>query len=176
MNQSGFVLPSGLALYAIGALAVVAVLAGTYRYGRTDGAKLERTEWQTREKKADDAAAEKLAKLTTDKELKEREHASALVTISTQYQGELKNVLTKKDRLIADLRAGTVKLRDPGTSYSLSPNPVSATGAGAGRCDGDAQTGFSDELVEFLAGEASHADEIVLQLTACQANLSADRK
>lgn len=158
-----------------GAIALALVAGSGYLYGRNDGKKIERVEWQAREKKADDAAAVELKKVTDDATKKERASAAAVAVISGQFQQELKHERTKKDRIISDLRAGTVRLRDPGTRHPLSSNPVPTTGTGPGRCDAGPGTDFSREASEFLVSEASRADEITRQLTACQKIVRKDR-
>lgn len=162
--------------WLIGALAVALVGGSAYLYGRSDGKDIERVAWQAQKIKADADHADKLAEVTAAANTKTAAHAVSLVSISTEYQQELKNERTKKDRLIADLRAGAIRLRDPGTRYSLGANALPTIGTSPSRCDGDAGTEISGSTAEFLISEASHSDEITRQLTACQGIVRADRR
>lgn len=163
-----------------GALILALVGGSGYLYGREDGKKIERTDWQKKEN-ADLAAAVK----ERDKLRKEAEdHADALAAISGHYQGELKNERIKKDRVISELRAGTVRLRDPNGKCAGIGIALPETDTGAGGRDGSSGTELpgssvgvlSSNASEFLIGEASRADEIARQLTACQGVVRADRR
>ena len=168
-------------LYILMACAVVG--GSGYLYGRNDGAKLERVEWQTKEKLADDAAAAKLKTLTDDAIKKERANADALAAVSGKFQQELKNEQAKKDRVISALRAGTIRLFDPNGKCAGIGIAVPETGPSASRRDGSAGTEFpgssvgvlSSRASEFLIEEASRADKIARQLSTCQAVIVNDR-
>lgn len=166
-------------------LIACAVVGGSgYLYGRTDGAKLERVEWQAKENDALKKATARLAELTAEATKKEREHADALAAVSGHYQGELKNERAKKDRVIAGLRAGTVRLFDPNGKCSgigialpeTGPGPSGRDAAGGGNLPGSSVAILSSNASEFLIGEASRADEVAKQLTACQGIVRADRR
>ena len=146
-----------------------------YLDGRHDGSKITAAKYEAAQIVSDRAAADALAKATQS--AKDIEHASqeAQVAASETYQKGLTHVTQTKDRVIAQLRAGTLRLRDPGSKYTLDTNPMSPIGASTGRCNVGEKTGFSDELNQFLVGEASRADSFVAQLTACQAIIKSDR-
>lgn len=105
----------------------------------------------------------------------EAEHAARLHSFSQTYQERLQNVRDQKDKFIADVRAGVISLRIPPTSSRAN---ISATGevvVSASGCDAAARAELPSEVVEFLWSEASRADEVVEQLTACQAIVNEDR-
>ena len=161
--------------WLIGAIALALIGGTAYVTGRSDGRKVERTEWQAKENKAIIDVQTELAKVQLEKDTIERNAQKALVAASETYQKGLKNEQVRKDKVIADLRAGVIRLRDPGTSYTLSKDTLPGVGATAGRCDGETGGKLSDELTTYLVTEANRADNIANQLTACQAVITADR-
>lgn len=156
-------------LWLVAILVLGAVGGGAYYSGRTDGKKIERAEWQARELKAQQEAADALLAAQNNVERERKQHALAIASISTKYEERLQHVSKTKDRVIADLRSGGIRLRDPGSRYSIGINPVPGKTNPPGECDGKTERGLSIELAEFLAGEATRADTIVEQLTSCQA-------
>ena len=161
--------------WLIGAI-VLAFIGGTaYVTGRSDGRKVERTEWQAKENKALVDIQTELAKVQSEKDTVERNSRNAMVAASETYQKGLKNEQARKDKVIADLRSGALRLRDPGTRYSLSKDTLPGVGTTTGGCDGAKGGELSDALTEHLITEAGRADEIVRQLTAAQAVINADR-
>lgn len=159
-----------------GLLAFVLVGGSGYLYGRTDGRKIERVEWQAIDNAKLKAATDKLAELTAAAIKKERSSADALADVSRQFQEDLKNERNKKERVIADLRAGAVRLRDPNGRCSGIGIAFPEAGSAPGGRDGGAGTELSERTAEYLISEASRADEIVRQLTACQKIVIKDRE
>lgn len=162
--------------WMIGALVLAFVGGSGYLYGRADGKKIERAQWQAKELKASQDAQDALATAQAAVTAAERKSAQDLADVSTHYQKELNHVSATKDATIAALRTGAVRLRDPGTKYTLGSNAVPDFGASAGRSDGKAEGELSKELAEYLVTEASRADAIAIQLTSCQAVIIKDRE
>lgn len=164
--------------------ASIAALGGTYFYGVGVGKDKVEAVWQAREAKinADTAVAIQAANAKTL--AAERAGAKALASVSAGYQAKLKGVQIEKDRIIANLRAGTIRLRDPNAAAPVCRDPVPATGASASGHPSSPETELPVEPVgvlpgrtsEFLVSEASRADKVVEQLTACQAVVAGDRK
>jgi prophage endopeptidase len=155
-------------------LAVLAAAVGLYAYGRHDGAKITEATWQAREAAEQAKAAQRISDLNREARAQERRHAEALAAISAGYQAKLQRNEDDKNRVIADLRARAVRLSIP----ARCPAPRGGAGdaaASAGGRDGAARAELSDEAAQFLVGEASRADAIVHQLTACQAVVRRDR-
>lgn len=112
-------------------------------------------------------------KVRADTELMEAEQREAIAfAVETQRQGDL-YALQNRDRVIAGLRSGTVRLREHFTCPAVAGVPQ--TPAGAGASDGTEAGGLSREDAEFLVREAGRADDVVRQLTACQAILKSER-
>lgn len=103
--------------------------------------------------------------------------ADRLSTVSTKYEQEVaKNAKTKAD-LDAARKRGAVVLRDPGrTGGEACGGGTPETAPGTGQRDGPPGARLSESLADFLVAEASRADAIVLQLTACQDVLDNERK
>lgn len=166
----------------LGLAATAALLTLLYFYGNhqfSQGEEAEKSRWLARENIQLRAANEEISQLNTQAREQERQHAEAMAHISTQFQEQLHHVKSAKDSVIADLRAGAVRLRIPVTSASASAAcggiPAEAFASAAGR-DGETRAELSAEAAEFLVGLASEADEVTQQLSACQALLQADRE
>lgn len=172
-------IPSWLELlFFILPLAIVCGLI--YGYGKAEfkrGEVAERARWQVRENEELAAANSTIIMLNRQARDRERQHAEDMALASAHYQEDLRRVELKKDRVIADLRAGTQRLRipiaaSPAACGGISPEAFAA----ASRRDGEARAELSGSAAEFLVGLASEADEVVHQLTACQQILLEDRK
>lgn len=159
---------------ALIALAAVLFLIAAFFAGQHQGKKIERAEWQAKEIKAAQDAADRLAEVQDETRQAEQAHQAAMVAASSTYLKELAHVRTEKDRVIANLRAGAIRLRDPGP-YSFGRDSMPTTCPGAGRCDGGTGADLSDAAAEFLVHLASEADEVTRQLAACQRILTEDR-
>lgn len=174
-RQRGFIF-GGVYVYLAMALAAAALAAGCYLTGRSDGRKLERSAW-TEQQNADlRAANQALDEATKRIRAQEHEAAAKVAAVSTAYQKDLTNANRAKDLALNALRAGTLVLRDPGapSGPAHADRPAEAT-ACAARPDGGAPGRLSDEAAGFLLSEASRADSVVAQLTACQQVIRADR-
>jgi hypothetical protein len=160
-------------------LLIAAVLGIVYAYGQQQfglGEKAERGTWLARENGQLVTANAKLKSLEEQYRTQEHDHAAALASISSQYQKELAHVKADKDRVIASLRDGSMRLRIP-VAATVSANGGIAsevTPATTGR-DGETRAELSVAAAEFLVGLASEADEVAKQLGACQAVINADR-
>lgn len=149
-------------------------LAAVGWWQRSDGRTVERTAWEQRENKQLQAANDRIITLNAKYRNLERQSAVDMARVSADYQKELQNVQAQRDRARADLRAGKLRLRDPGARLAATcgdpaPNPSTAPE----RRDGAAQAELSGEASRFLLDLAAEADAVVVQLTACQAALTA---
>jgi hypothetical protein len=160
-------------------LLVVAMDYAIYAYGQKQfglGEQAERAVCLKRDNADLTSANAKLKSLEEQYRQQEHDHATALASISSQYQKDLTHVKADKDRVIAGLRAGAVRLFVPAAT-ALSPDGGAAsavTPASSGR-DGAARCELSVAASEFLVGLAAEADEVAKQLGACQAVINADR-
>lgn len=162
--------------------ATVGLLALLYFYGQHQfgqGEEAEKARWMARENIQLREANAEINQLNQQARDQERQHAEAVAHISTQLQEQLQHVKSQKDSVIADLRAGALRLRIPVNTAAASPAcsgiPSEAYASASGR-DGETRADLSAEAAEFLIGLASEADEAVRQLTSCQALLQADRE
>ena len=165
----------------LGAVLLVAAVSGAiYAYGQQQfglGEKAERTAWLTRENTTLTKANARIKELEDQARAREREHAQDMAAASAKYQEDLKHEKAAKDRVIADLRSGALRLRIPVTCPNAAGGSgTAAPGSGTVGRDGETRAELSVEASEFLVGLASEADEVVHQLTACQVVVSADRK
>lgn len=161
-------------------------LAGVGWWQNTAGHTAERTAWLDREGQELRAANAKIVELTDDVRRAEHGHAQAVAEISANYQKELNDVKTQRDRDVAAARAGALVLRfDPAGLYSASGlRPPS--GAGSGGCDGAAVAGLREtsgsdlrlppDITADLYGLVHDANAIVRQLTVAQQVIEEDRR
>ena len=101
-------------------------------------------------------------------------HATRLSLVAQTYEKEKQDEVSKRDRVITDLRAERIRLRDPG-SKSTTGRTESGITSTTGKCDGEARPFLSIEASEFLVRLTGEADEVVHQLTGCQAVVMSDR-
>lgn len=158
--------------WLIGAFVLALVGGSGYLYGRTDGRKLERVEWQAKEIQATQEVIDQRDKAIKDKADTEHAHQAAMLAASKTYQEGLKHERDAKDRALAAVRSGSIRLRDPGTKYTLGPARPPGNDPAARRCDAAKGADLSDSAAEFLISLASEADEATRQLTACQKQLA----
>lgn len=104
---------------------------------------------------------------------REREHELGKVheTIATTLERSKTDALRKKDAVIADLRAGSLRLRFPSDVPGTSAPPATP-----GKCDAGEIGKLLGPFLEATATLHAEADLVAEQLSACQAILRADRK
>lgn len=168
MKQWGFV---------FGAVAVIAALFLADHGGYERGEANTNAVWQARETSEVTELNVALADLYQRARDTEQKHAADIAAISSKYQQELRNARNQSAVDRDSVRAGTLRLRDH-----------AATGEGACRDSaGKADTGASGSVTaegsylsgaaaEFLLRLANEADEVVIQLTECQAVVMRDRQ
>jgi prophage endopeptidase len=153
-----------------------ASLFGVGRWQNDAGHIAERGVWQARANAELASANAKILQLSAEVRATEQRHASELDQVAAEYEKEKAHVAAQTDFVIAGLRAGGLRLRDPYTpAIPAGGDPAGqatpATSGGNGGTGGE----LSEQTSEFLIGEASRADEIVKQLQACQAVVRSDR-
>jgi hypothetical protein len=106
----------------------------------------------------------------------EQQRSAAMAALDEQHHKEYQDEIISKDRTIADLRAGTVRVRNQFTCPAAAAERATGkAGTGTGLGDGAGTGGLQTAHVEFLLREAGRADEAVRQLQACQAIVRQDR-
>ena len=162
---------------------VLIILVITALFGRGQfehGRRTERAEWLARDNVALKQANTRIQQLEEQGRVKERQHAQDMAVAEADYQEGLKHERAAKDRVIADLRSGALRLRvavtEANNTDNNSGNAAATLGTGTAGGDGAARAELSDAAAEFLVGLAGEADEVTRQLSACQAVVVADRK
>lgn len=107
---------------------------------------------------------------------KERKWAEASAKADKDYQKRIADRETQHLADLAAIDARTIILRDPGNSAQACGDSASKTATSTGSGNGNQGSQFSPEATRFLLSEASRADAVVEQLTACQAIIIEDRK
>ncbi len=152
-----------------------ASLFGVGAWQHSAGVNTERLAWTQRDYKALASANLLIKKLQDDADRKDSKHENDLALVSKNYQEKLKNEEANKSKFIADVRNGSIVLRQPMSKVS-SGNTSSKTEPSAGGCDGQAGAELQANVSEFLYSEADRANKVVEQLTACQQIVIKDRE
>jgi len=161
-------------IYLVAAIAGLVALGAAGFQGYRLGADHVRAEYAARDiQSANEAAA--VAQATQEKyRAQEQAHSQAVAAIANDYEGKLTDAQAKTAIALNAIRSGSLRLRDPGAK--ACGDPASGTPAAPSRSDGASDGGLSDQLATFLVSEAARADQVVLQLTACQQVVISDRK
>lgn len=161
-------------LLAVG-LAWLASLVGVGIWQNRAGATGERVAWQAREAKNLQSYNDELRKQELEARGKELATAERQAAIDATYQENLRVSNNERDRALADLAAGRIRLRNLAAALQARERGASEAAPGAGEHHGAEGAGLSDETSRYLVGEAARADAVVEQLTACQALVKSDR-
>ena len=151
-------------LVAAGVLLALAFALGSEWTGRA---------WEARYNKDQAAAAKQLADAKTKALRIEREAAQTINDIETRHHAENQRAQAAYDQLLDDYRAGAVRLRSRFTCPATDGVPATPAGATGGKPAPSG--GLQPADVQLLVRFGKEADEVVRQLTACQAILKADR-
>lgn len=158
------------------ALVLLVALIGAYIKGRNDGGKIVTAEYAKRDLKAATDYAQKEREITEKYRAQESSWQQQFVAASRSYQKGLANAETAKLAALAAVDAGTLRLRDPSGNRETCGDNASKTTAGSSGNNGGSGGELSPKLTQFLIGEATRADEIVSQLSACQQILVLERQ
>lgn len=177
-------------LYLIGLILLVGALtglvvawdnytSGLIEQGHDAGVAETKAAYTQRDNAALQAANLEILRLTADVRTKEEAAAVKVAAIAAQLAKEKIDGQAQRARDVADIRAGLIKLRDPGAdpagALACDPRAGTETAAGAARGDGRAPGGLSGASAEFLLGIADDADVLAHQLAAAQAVIRQDR-
>ena len=136
----------------IGAACVL--IACAFFYGK----RIESQAWEHR-------LAQERAHATEQARRLEQQRAAQFQTTNQQLIQQWEQSNAEKDRIIADLRNGHLRLRKRLTTRDT----VSTDAPTAGQCHATEEGGLSTEDAEFLVRFAAEADRNTEQLAACQA-------
>jgi hypothetical protein len=107
----------------------------------------------------------------------EQEHVQEMADLDAQHHKDMQNEIDSREHTIADLRAGTLRLRKQFTCpAATAAGAASQAGTGTGLGDGASSGGLQTADAEFLLREAGRADQVVVQLQACQDIVRKDRQ
>ena len=166
---------AGLVLLASITWWVTSYLTDVEQRGYARGIAEERAEWEQREAEELTKANAEIVRLQGENSKLELRLATALQVAHQNYVAEVSRVRSEKDRFVADVRAGRVVLRDPGTptgqGAACGPRPDHP--AAVGGSDAPAGAVLSAEAADFLSSLAGEADEVVAQLRLAQDELQA---
>ena len=158
--------------YLIAAVVAAAMLAGSYLQGRKDGANTIRAGYAARDLQAAQAYAAKEKSLQDAYRAKEAEWSKRFVSASRTYQGK---VAENAKALDIALASGRLYDRFAANNQTSGNCPAPTTSPSSGH-NGSAGAYISEASGIFLRRLAAEADEVVIQLTACQQLLIDERK
>ena len=180
--QRGIIFPTW-AIYLAAAAAIGVAL--WYAYSTIDGRGFDRGKAQTesaykdRDNKALQAALAKVAELQAEVQAREQAHEKALDQIRNKQRKEAADAKRQHEADLAAVRAGTLRLRDPGRATSTAQcdrGPEAAAGGTAGGGDGETAGGLSRAAAEFLLQLVHDADRNTRQLTDAQQVIEEQRR
>jgi len=158
---------------------VTSYLKGLDQQGYDRGALKVKSDYEARDNAALAKANDRIAALSKQVGEQEKAHADRVAKIDADKSKELNNVKAKAASDVARIRAGALRLRDPGRPEPGCPDgggsPASPPVAGAGVGDGERGSELSRAAAAFLRSEAGRADAVVVKLTACQGIVESDR-
>lgn len=123
-----------------------------------------------------EATLKRLKELEEQVRQQEHDHSEEMANIDRVNQKELTDARKKSGDFISDVMSGKLKLFDPHARCGRPGGTEGKTSTSSSVDNGETGAELSDEVERFLELEAARADEVVIQLTACQAALTADRK
>jgi prophage endopeptidase len=115
--------------------------------------------------KADAAAAIRLAKVTEDAREKERLLSRSMAAIEANHQKELTDAKTERDRFIAGVRSGAIRLSIPVVADRRATASADPAPAAGDRHETRAE--LAPEAGAALAAIADDGDDGIRQLNAC---------
>ena len=148
-----------------------------YAWAYTNGVTSTTAQWTARENIQFIAANSKIVQLENEARQKELEQGIQVANIVDTYEKEKQNATNETAIIISKLNAGTIRLRDKYATrgQSTCPSATSATSTNPTSDSEEAGAELSQTTAKFLFELTSEADEVVLQLQACQALLITDR-
>jgi hypothetical protein len=155
-------------------LAMFVVAISSYFYGHRQGQAVVQAQWQAEKAEANAQAAIAINKAQEAARATERYQAQKFQQAEAKLLEENRKVQNEKNDLLAAARAGV--LRVPGSKSANNSSGMPETAARASSDQPETVCYLPEEFVRNLATEAERADQITLQLTACQMILEEERK
>lgn len=155
-----------VAPHIVPVLVTATALFAAYQFG----VSVTTDEYEAVIAKRDADAAEAKANAVQEARRQEQAAAAYIAFIDRVQEEALRNAIEARDDTIADLRSGALQLRERFTcSAARSSVPGTAPSTGLDHAPGEG--GLQRTDAEFLVRFAGEADEVVIQLQACQAVL-----
>jgi hypothetical protein len=156
-------------------LAMFVVAISSYFYGHRQGQAVIQAEWQAEKAEANAQAALAIKKAQDEAIATERRQVAQFRTVEAKLIEDNRKVQNEKDALL-DSFTKSSGLRFSSSKSANNSNAVSSATSSSGSNNAEAVCHLPEEFVRELANEAERADQITLQLTACQMILEEERK
>jgi len=156
-------------------LAMFVVAISAYFYGHRQGQAVVQAEWQAEKAEANAQAALAIKKAQDAAIATERRQAAQFRTVEAKLIADNRKVQDEKNALL-DGFSKSGGLRLPSTKGTNNSSGVSEATTSTSGSDGETVCQLPTEFVKDLAAESARADQITLQLTACQMILEEERK
>ena len=156
-------------------LAMFVVAISSYFYGHRQGQAVIQAEWQAEKAEANAQAALAIKKAQDEAIATERRQVAQFRTVEAKLIEDNRKVQNEKNALL-DSFTKSGGLRLPSSKSANNSSAVSSASSSSGSNNAEAVCHFPEEFVRELANEAERADQITLQLTACQMILEEERK
>lgn len=156
-------------------LAMFVVAISSYFYGHRQGQAVIQAEWQAEKAEANAQAALAIKKAQDEAIATERKQAAQFRTVEAKLIEDNRKVQNEKDALLDSFNKSG-GLRFPSSKSANNSSAVSSATSSSASNNAEAVCHLPEEFVRELANEAERADQITLQLTACQMILEEERK
>ena len=156
-------------------LAMFVVAISSYFYGHRQGQAVIQAQWQAEKAEANAQAALAIKKAQDEAIATERRQAAQFRTVEARLIEDNRKVQNEKDALL-DSFSKSGGLRLPSSKSANNSSGVSEVASSTSSDNGETICQLPTEFVKNLATESARADQITLQLTACQMILEEERK
>jgi len=145
---------------------VLVPLALSHGLAYWSGQSAERDDWRLRTAEQGRRDEQVIADLQRQLRHAETRATSDLLAAETRYRKDLQNVESEKNRLLAGLRAGAVRLSVPVKPQVCQPAGA-APGGAEGGTDPAPRAELSDAAAGFLVELGAEADAVAVELNRC---------
>ena len=156
-------------------LAMFVIAVSSYFYGHRQGQAVIQAQWQAEKAEANAQAALAIKKAQDEAIATERKQAAQFRAVEAKLIEDNRKVQNEKDALL-DSFSKSGGLRLPSSKSANNSSGVSEVASSTSSDNGETICQLPTEFVKNLATESARADQITLQLTACQMILEEERK
>jgi hypothetical protein len=151
------------------------IAVSSYFYGHRQGQAVIQAQWQAEKAEANAQAALAIKKAQDEAIATERKQAAQFRAVEAKLIEDNRKVQNEKDALL-DSFSKSGGLRLPSSKSANNSSGVSEVASSTSSDNGETICQLPTEFVKNLATESARADQITLQLTACQMILEEERK